>query len=39
MADGGFEFLSGLEENLECASACSVGKFYTSLDLSKGRPT
>jgi len=39
MADGGFTFLSGLEDKLECASACKVGKFYASLDLSRGRPT
>jgi hypothetical protein len=39
MNNGGYNFLSGVEEKFECASICDTGKFFMSRPLSEGRPT
>ena len=37
--NGGFNFLSKMEESYNCASLCSVPLFYMTKTLENGRPT
>ena len=37
--NGGFNFLSKMEESYNCASLCSVPLFYMTKGLENGRPT
>lgn len=36
---GGFDFLSALESDFQCASLCKVPLFYITQSMDEGRPT
>ena len=36
---GGFDFLSALETDFDCASLCKVPLFYVTRSMDEGKPT
>ena len=36
---GGLDFLSEVEKQLECASACEIPMFYAATHIARGKPS